>query len=171
MNSESIFQTYSQVSPQLLMIDGAVRQVGSVGEVFSLPTNNEVALAVGLGNVLSGEVVNADPPLVEVDVAGIKVWALGGQGRGSAVKVLFGAETVTVSAGEQTPSSARNVWTGTLDTVRPMGRLVELLIDAGPNIVALITPGSLDALDLHEGGTVVLSLKATAARAVSVPRS
>ncbi len=154
-----------------VMVEGAVRQVGSVSDVFSLPSDNEVALAVGLGNVVSGVVVAADPPLVEVDVAGLRVWALGSQSRGSQVKVLFGAETVTVAAGGQGLTSARNVWSGRLEAVRPMGRLVELLVDAGPQIAALITPGSLDALELREGGSVVLSLKATAARAVSVPGS
>jgi molybdate transport system ATP-binding protein len=154
-----------------VMVDGVIRQLGPVADVFSLPVDDDVAVAVGLGNVLSGVVVEADPPLVEVDVAGIRVWSVGGQAPGTSVKVLFGAETVTVSAELQAPSSARNVWTGRLDAVRPMGRLVELVVNAGPNIVALITPGSLDALDLREGGSVVLSLKATAARAVSVPDS
>ena len=152
-----------------VMVDGSVRQIGSVAEVFSLPTDDEVALAVGVGNVLAGVVTGTDPPLVEVDVAGIRVWALGSHSAGAAVKVVFGAETVTVSTGRQGPSSARNVWPGTLVAVRPMGRLVELLVDAGPTVAALITPGSLDALELRKGGSLSLSLKATAARAISAP--
>jgi molybdate transport system ATP-binding protein len=154
-----------------VMVSGAVRQIGSVDEVFTLPSSDEVALSVGIGNVLSGVVVDLDDPLVAVEVDGLNVWALGAQTRGAAVKVLFGAETVTVHTGGGSPTSARNVWEGRISGVRPVGRLVELLVDVGPTVVALITPGSLDALELHQGSPVSLSLKATAARAVAAPES
>ena len=154
-----------------VIVDGTIRQIGSVDEVFTLPVDDEVALTVGLGNVLSGVVVDVDDPLVAVEVDGIRVWALGAQDPGTAVKVLFGAETVTVHTGGQSQTSARNSWSGRLATVRPVGRLVELLVDVGPRVVALITPGSLDALGLQAGSEVGLSLKATAARAVYGPES
>ena len=152
-----------------VMIDGSVRQIGTVDEVFTLPVDDEVALAVGLGNVLSGVVVGSEDPLVEVEVDGLKIWGYGAQQLGSPVKVLFGAETVTVQTGETSSTSARNVWFGEVAAIRSVGRLVELVVDVGPRVVALITPGSLEALGLEPGKGVSLTLKATAVHAVSAP--
>ena len=153
----------------VVMVDGAIRQIGTVDEVFTLPVDDEVALVVGLGNVLSGVVVGSDDPLVEVEADGIRVWGIGTQPVGTPVKVLFGAETVTVHTGETPSTSARNIWFGELVAVRPVGRLVELIVDVGPRVVAVITPGSLDALGLGPGSRVGLTLKATAVHAVSRP--
>jgi len=85
--------------------------------------------------------------------------------------VLFGAETVTVQTGTGAgaPTSARNVWFGEVEAIRPVGRLVELVVDVGPRVVALITPGSLESLDLAPGSRVGLALKATAVHVVSAP--
>ena len=152
-----------------VMIGGVIRQLGSVDDVFTLPADDDVAMAVGLGNVLSGFVVGSDDPMVEVDVGGVRIWGFGSQEPGTSVKVLFGAETVTVQTGEGTPTSARNVWFGEIEAIRPVGRLVELVVDVGPRVVALITPGSLEALDLGPGSRVGLTLKATAVHAVSAP--
>ena len=152
-----------------VMLDGRVRQLGDVEEVFSLPADEDVAEAVGLGNVLAGEVVDVEEPMVEVAVAGTSVWAYGPQPVGAAVKVMFGAEAVTVYTGTAGPSSARNAWSGEITAIRSVGRLVEIVVDVGPSIAALITPGSLDALGLEVGGRAGLSLKATAAHAVSAP--
>lgn len=152
-----------------VMIDGAVRQIGPVDEVFTLPAGDDIAAAVGLGNVLSGVVVGVEEPLVEVDVDGVRIWGFGTQEPGTPVKVLFGAETVTVNTSRTPSTSARNVWSGDVAAVRRVGRLVELVVDVGPRVVALITPGSLDALDIVEGRRVELSLKATAVHAVASP--
>ena len=150
-----------------VMIAGTIRQLGPVDEVFTLPADDEVAMAVGLGNVLSGSVVGTDDPLVEVDVGGVRIWGYGRQELGMSVKVLFGAETVTVQTGARAPTSARNVWFGEVEAIRPVGRLVELVVDVGPRVVALITPGSLESLDLAPGSRVGLSLKATAVHVVA----
>ena len=152
-----------------VMIDGSIRQVGTVDEVFTLPADDEVALAVGLGNVLSGIVVGSEDPMVEVEVDGVRIWGFGAQEIGAPVKILFGAETVTVHTGQTPSTSARNVWFGEIVAVRAVGRLVELVVDVGPRVAAVITPGSLEALSLGPGTKVGLTLKATAVHAVSAP--
>jgi molybdopterin-binding protein len=97
------------------------------------------------------------------------MWALGEEAPGTQVVVMFGAEAVTVFSGDGPRSSARNRWQGTIESIRQAGRLVEVVVDLGLPVVALITPGSLEALDLEQGRSVALSVKATAARAVVVP--
>ena len=53
-----------------VMIGGTIRQLGPVDEVFTLPADDEVAMAVGLGNVLS-RFRNRDSVDV-VEVSGLK---------------------------------------------------------------------------------------------------
>ena len=60
--------------------------------------------------------------------------------------------------------SARNRWIGTVTEFRDLGRLVEVVIDAGSRVVALVTPGSQEVLQLGPGADVTLTVKATAVR-------
>jgi molybdopterin-binding protein len=159
-----------------VMIDGRIRQVGTVSDVFSQPIDDEVAEVVGVGNVIGGVVLSVEPPLVEVRLHGGTesspvMWALGNQPEGSGATVMFGAEAVTVVAHAGERSSARNQWPGQVSSIRPSGRLIELVVDTGVPIVALITPGSFEALELEVGTTVALSIKATAAHVVVGPDS
>lgn len=150
-----------------VMIDGEIRQVGDVGEVFALPADDDVAAAVGIGNALAGVVAAHDGALVRVDVAGVPMWALGTQSAGTPVRVMFRAEAVTLLRGSERESSARNEWLGTIDVVRAAGALVEVLVDIGVEVAALLTPGSVDALDVTPGTDITLSVKATAIQAVT----
>ncbi len=151
-----------------VIVDGSIRQVGPVADVFSLPADEEVAAVVGLRNVLEGDVVAAGDGLVAVACGSVEVWALGELDPGDPARVLFGGETVTVSPPAPMTSSARNRWTGRVLTVRRVGRLVEVIVDVGVPVAAVITPGSFEALGLGEGSEVAVSFKATAARAVAV---
>jgi molybdopterin-binding protein len=63
------------------------------------------------------------------------------------------------------------VFSGSIRDIRRVGRLVELVADVGVPVVALITPGSLDAMAIEPGTRVHLAIKATAARAVAVGAS
>ncbi len=147
-----------------VLTEGRIRQVGTPGDVLSLPVNEAVAEVVGVSNVLRGTVRDADEGLVALDVGGISIWGLGDTASGNAV-ALFGAETVTVYPGEvRDAGSARNRWPGTVLEVRPAGRLVEIVVDCGAPIAALLTPGSLEALEIAEGALVTLAVKATAVR-------
>lgn len=69
--------------------------------------------------------------------------------------------------GEAPPGSPRNAWAGTVTTVREVGKLIEVVVDCGSPIVALITPGARDALGIDPGVAVGVEVKATAVRVVS----
>jgi molybdate transport system ATP-binding protein len=157
-----------------VMIDGTIRQIGSIGSIFAAPLDDEVAEVVGIGNVIRGTIAEVASPLVRVDLGGeggsrLDMWTLGEEQPGTPVVVMFGAEAVTVFSGDGPRGSARNHWRGAIESIRQAGRLVELVVDVGLPVVALITPGSLEALDLEPGRSVALSVKATAAQAVAVP--
>lgn len=151
----------------VVLIDGRVRQEGAVHDVFAQPADEGVAAAVGVGNVLDGVVRVTEGPLCSVTVGGTNVWGVGDHEVGDTVRVMFGAETVTVYSGtEFAVGSARNGFRGTVAEVRPSGRFIELVLDAGIPIVALLTPGSLEALGLREGSAATAVVKATAVRVV-----
>lgn len=148
-----------------VMVAGRIRQMGPARDVLGLPGDDAVAAVLGVANAHAGSVCASDGALLEVDLGGPKVWGVG-ETTGEVV-VLFGAETVTVYRGvDGTAGSARNRWTGTVSAVRPLGRLVEIVVDAGFPVVALLTPGSIDALGIHQGGQVTVAVKATAVRVV-----
>lgn len=146
-----------------VLIDGTVRQVGPPAEVFALPDDDVVAGALGIANVMAGQVMDADGALVALKVGPLVVWGVGdAKASGRAV---FGAETVTLYAGDHPNSgSARNSWSGTVSKIRPVGQLLEVLVDCGPTVVALVTPGALAGLDLRAGDAASVAVKATAVR-------
>ena len=151
-----------------IMIDGKVLQIGPVSEVLATPTNDTVAEIVGVSNVIDGRVLARRGALVEIAWGDHRFFALGDHPAGTPVKILFGGEAVGVHKSLPDESSPRNLFPGVVSEVRETGRLAEVVIDCGSPVVALITPGSLDTLELSAGSDVHISVKATAARAVSV---
>lgn len=156
------------LAPRLaVIVDGEILQTGPVEEVFSLPIDDRVAAVVGIGNIVKGAIVDTEDGLVAIGAGPLAIWGLGDGAAGGEATALFGAEAVTLYAGTAMSSgSARNHWTGRVTEMRPAGRLVEVVVDCGIRVVALVTPGSLTALDLEEGHPVTLSVKATAINVV-----
>jgi molybdate transport system ATP-binding protein len=151
-----------------VMIDGTIVQIGPVSEVLATPSDDSVAEIVGISNVIDGRAVAKRGALVEVEWGHHRFYALGDHAPGTPVKVLFGGEAVGVHVGDVDESSLRNLFPGVVTEVRETGRLAEVVIDCGSPVVALLTPGSLDTLQLSQGSEVQVSVKATSARAVAV---
>jgi len=146
-----------------VLVDGLIHQLGPPGEVLALPADEEVAAALGISNVMAGDVIEVDRGLVALDVGGLMVWGIGGPE--PVGRALFGAEAVTVYAGHHPDvGSARNTWPGTVAEIRQVGHLVELLIDCGTLVAALVTPGAMVGLDLRTGDAATVAVKATAVR-------
>ncbi|MFQ5947464.1 MAG: ATP-binding cassette domain-containing protein [Acidimicrobiia bacterium] len=152
-----------------VLIDGALHQIGTVSEVLTLPAGDEVAGAVGVANAISGVARTVEGPLAQVGAGATVIWGVGEVVAGSPAKALFGAETVTLfRGGEAMAGSARNRWPGRVAEVRSLGRLTEVIVDAGIRVAALVTPGSMEALGITVGSEVTVAVKATAVRVVAV---
>ncbi len=149
-----------------VMLDGRIVQRGPVADVFAQPVDEAVADVVGVANVLVGDAAEVDGSLVSVDAGDLRVWGLGDAPTGGSARAMFGGETVTILPAGSAVGSARNSWTGRIRDVRRLGRLLEVVIDVGHPIVAIVTPGAADALDMSPGAEVVVSVKATAVRVV-----
>ena len=150
-----------------VMVGGSIRQVGPVDEVVRLPLDESVSGVLGAGNVVRGRVAAVDPPLAALHIGELTAWGIGEGAVGDPAAIVFGAEAVTVFAGKRSGAgSARNTWPGRVEGIRPLGRLVEVVVDAGMPVVALLTPGSIEAMQLHVGSAVTVAVKATAVRVV-----
>ena len=150
-----------------VMVDGQLQQLGSVQEVFSLPSSAAVAEAVGVGNVVEGTVAGHRDGLAEVKSGRVVLAGVGTVPNAGPARAIFGAEAVTLYRGRNVGAgSAVNHWEGTVTDVRHSGRMVTVLVDVGIPMVALITPGSLDALGLASGAPVTAAVKATAVRII-----
>jgi molybdopterin-binding protein len=148
-----------------VIVNGHLLQEGPVAEVFSLPVSDEVAAAVGIGNVIDGVVIEGEGPLNSLRAGDLTIWGLGDVPAGHSGRAVFGAESVTLFRGSDgAAGSARNRWVGQVTEVRQLGRLVEIVIDAGVRVVALVTPGSQEVLQLQPGAGVTATVKAAAVR-------
>ncbi len=70
-----------------------------------------------------------------------------------------GAVTVSLARPE---GSARNLWRGTVLSAAPHGDAIRLLVAAGPELIADVTPAATRELGLEPGREVWLSVKETA---------
>ena len=114
--------------------EGRLVQVGAPREVAAQPTTEHVARLVGL-NVLPTE----------------------------GHFLSFSPRAVTVSLTEPA-GSARHRWHGPVTSLAPHGDAVRLLVSAGPDLLADVTPEAVAELRLQPGSAVWLSVKATAVR-------
>ncbi len=151
-----------------VLVGGRLRQHGQLAEVMASPADEEVAQLLGVSNVVRGRVVLLDDGLVELEVGNVRILGVGAADVGDRAKAMFAAESVAVHVGgPQEGSSPRNHWSGVVSDIRDRGRMVEVTVDVGFTIVALVTRGSVDALGLHRGGEVLLSVKATAVKVLA----
>ena len=152
-----------------VLAGGYIRQVGTVPEVFSRPSDVAVAASVGVETVMAGEVEEGANGLwtVRVGSSRIRVAQAGVVPR--SVFVCIRAEDVTLEIQPRQDLSARNQLTGRVSAVQSEGGVVRVTVDCGFALSALITRPACDELRLTEGATVTAVVKATAAHLIPRP--
>ncbi len=147
---------------------GKIAQIGPVGEVMNRPVDEFVASFVGMETVLPGRVIRITNGIFTAAVAGGREIAAVGQPEiGAGVICCIRPENVTLST--QTPSqesSARNVFTGTIRKITPLGLFFRVRLDCGFDLVSYVTRQSLEELALAEAKAVTVSFKATAVHVI-----
>ena len=142
-----------------VMIGGEIVQWGPLREVLRSPGSVEVARVVGVGNIIEGQ-GTAEAGLTRVEGPHISV-----EGRGSIngpARALIPAESVVLDSGDSQGSSARNRWPGRVTRVTERASVVEVEVDVGELIVAMVTRGAAEEMSLAVGSVVSLAAKATA---------
>jgi tungstate transport system ATP-binding protein len=146
-----------------VLLDGRLRQAGSIQQVFNTPADPDVAAFVGVETIVTGRVVTSEDGRVTVQVNGLRLEAAGQMTPGREVIFCLRPEDVTLWLEESSnPSSARNRLNGRITRMSPQGSLVRVVTDCGFPLVALITRASAQEMDLSEGQPITVTFKASA---------
>jgi tungstate transport system ATP-binding protein len=142
---------------------GEVVQSGPALEVFSRPATESLARFLGLDTYLEGTVV-ADPggDLRFVLPNGVSL-ACGEAPLGHAVACIPPEDVVLLGTSPDHGTSLRNVLQGTVEAVRPEGRLLRVSVATdGLMVGALVTKAAFEELGLSVGAPVAAAFKAAA---------
>ncbi len=150
-----------------VLLEGTIRQMGPPEDVFSAPTDPEVAAFVGIETFIPGKIIGRSGGLLNV-AAGEFVLDVVGQGSpGQSVLICMRPEDITVWLRDQLPtSSARNVLSGTIQRTVHQASLTKIVVDCGFLVVSKITRASFQEMQLEQGQTVALTFKASSAHLV-----
>ena len=147
---------------------GTIVQDGNIREVFQSPKSHFVANFIGIKNYYDAEIC-------KIKKRGIKIAKINEKisfrldtplKEGTKGKVYIETESVIVFK-ENIQSSARNNFSGKIIDVVPAKSGIEIIVDVGIKISALITLEAYEKFGFSEGNTVWLSFKATAVRFVA----
>lgn len=170
----AIFATHNQEEALQLgdrlavLLGGRLRQLDRPEQVFAFPSDGDVAAFIGVETMIPGHIVDLRDGLAVVQAAHQQVLIPADGSVGDEVLICLRPEDVTLFPGN-TPvpsTSARNQLWGRVERISPHGRFYRITLDCGFRLVALITPRSLEELDLREGSPVVAVFKATAAHVI-----
>ncbi|MGD0534278.1 MAG: ABC transporter ATP-binding protein [Methanoregula sp.] len=145
-----------------VIMDGALPQVGTTKEIFHQPTTTNIARFVGVKNMYAGVITENHDGEAIIDVAGKPIAAVTPFLPRTKVTILFRAEDVTLHLEQSVKTSARNVFRGIIKKMVPSGPFVDVIVDCGIDITALVTIQSSEDLGLTRGMKCWVSFKATA---------
>ncbi len=148
-----------------VLVAGRLTQVGRAEEIFSTPGSREVAKFVGTENIIPGRVAATSQGVVTIEIDGYQIEAVTDLPPGTPVDVCLRAEDITL-ARTDSPSSARNHFTGRIAAVTRQGALAVLSVDCGFPLEALITWKSAVEMSLGAASQVHVSFKATAVHVI-----
>ena len=133
---------------------GRIVQTGTLAEVTAHPRSRYVADLVGV-NLVAGTVVDG---VLTTESGSVVVIADAAPGASYAV---VRPHSVALVREPPAGSSVRNLWRGTVTDVDRLGDRVRVRIDGVLPLVAEITAGALDSLQLGPGDLIHASVKAT----------
>jgi len=172
-----------------VMVDGELRQIGSVQEVFRSPSDPAVARALGVETVVPAVAEGERDGLVTLRIGDARLVAVAGADlpAGAEVFACMRAEDVNIQIVRRGPpgvaggpggvhvdvdvdvlkGSARNHLSGRVVGIENEGAIDRVTVDCGFPLVAAITRQSSEELALGPGSGVTVAIKATAIHVVS----
>jgi len=149
-----------------VMVEGRIRQVGRVQEVFRKPADALVAASVGVENVLPAVISSREGGLLELQVGDQHMCCVDSAEEGPLFACIHAEDVALAHPGPQI-SSVRNRLAGTVGSVTLEGPLARVELDCGFPLVALITAHSSAELDLKPGDAVCAVIKTTSVHVTS----
>ncbi|MCD4725741.1 MAG: ABC transporter ATP-binding protein [Bacteroidales bacterium] len=139
--------------------NGKIVQIGSPKEVFHKPKSKFIASFTGIKNFYNAVIKSDDIIILENKV---KMEHALGKTQGSGF-VMFRSEDIVISKSKIDSSMCNNFQGVVLDMI-PTKRGMEVIVDIGIKISALITQKSADKYNLSQKCNVWLSIKALAVK-------
>jgi molybdate transport system ATP-binding protein len=147
-----------------VIVEGRIRQVGPIQDVFRHPADAQVAESVGVENVLPAGIVAQEGGLLTLQVGASQLQCVDSGSLPSTSVPVFAcirAEDVTLTREPPQASSARNRIPGQVQSVILEGPLARVELDCGFPLVAVITAQSAGELQLRAGDALSAIVKAT----------
>jgi molybdopterin-binding protein len=150
-----------------VMEGGRIAQTGTVEEIFQHPKSEFIARFVGIRNFFKGQL--EEPHDGHANLRRFRTgridFSVLTDSPGGFGFVCVRSEDVTI-CNSVSRTSARNNFEGTIADIVPAGVGVEVIVDIGVEVAALITAESVKALELRCGKKVWISFKASAVKYV-----
>jgi len=143
---------------------GTITQCGNPDTIFHKPKSEFVAHFVGIRNYFHGKYTGGDQGCGTFQCPGLDVQVASDLQDGP-VCLIVSSDEVTVSL-ERHASSARNCLRAVLVDMEPVQKGVELTLNAGVTLYALVTHASVRHMVLAPGKQVWASFKATGGRLI-----
>ncbi len=144
-----------------IMEGGRIAQVDTPEKIFMHPRSEFVARFVGIRNFFRGGIRrNAGTGQVFFESAPMTFSVTTDLDSGPGTAVIRSEDVIVSTLPPQT--SARNVFECTIRDICRTRLGTEIVMDAGQELAALVTPDSVESLGLVIGGRVYASIKATA---------
>lgn len=146
--------------------DGRIVQEGTPAEIFQHPKSEFVARLVGVRNFFHGTLSYPEGGSTLGDFSsGDLSFSIATDAPGGPGYLLLRSEDLTLSAA-QPEGSARNKFEGRVSDVAPARLGVEVMVDLGVEVAAMVTEDAVNRMGLAPGMDVWVSFKATAGRFV-----
>ncbi|MDD3858084.1 MAG: ABC transporter ATP-binding protein [Methanoculleus sp.] len=144
-----------------VMIEGTIAQAGPSREIFREPRDRRIARFVGVQNIIPGRVVARRGELTVVEAQEKEVLSATPP-PADEVEMIVRGEDISLHRREPMHEEAENRFPATVTAVEPAAPFVNVTVRCGCDLVALVTARRADALGLHEGMEVWVSLQAKA---------
>jgi len=147
-----------------IMDQGRIVQIGKPAEVFRHPKSEFAANFIGIRNFFQGRLQrpNGKGALVDFLTSGLAFRVLTDADAGRGFLLLRSTDVIVSSARPET--SARNAFEGVVLDMAPAKLGVEVVVDIGVEVAAVLSTESAERLNLSCGQRAWVSFKASAAR-------
>jgi molybdate/tungstate transport system ATP-binding protein len=141
-----------------VIMNGEVTQIDTPYKVFNEPVSEEMAIFVGVENVIKGKIISSEDGVALVEVGNYQIRALSDLTERE-VNVFIRPENIVLSK-VKLESSARNSVIGKITKITQLEATFRIYMDSG--LSALVTKQAIEELGLNVGENVYASFKATA---------
>jgi len=145
-----------------VMENGTIAQTGTPTEIFDHPKSEFIANFTGIRNFYKGNIQRISGDLACFKTADLEFDIVTDAADGPGYVMLRTQDIALSNA--VSASSLRNHFEGPVTDIEPVHLGVEITVNIGAPITAVITRESLETLDIQPGKPIWVNFKATAAR-------